>query len=158
LSEVIAPSKSSTSMSEPGDEPTRRAIGLAVSGIALTLAGVVGYFVVVLRFGGLFPGIRNDALPSWVLVAFGLGLAGLAVQRATRGRRALATAAAVVNVIVAGAFVAMLTVGLALPSAAGPSIGFPAPSFTLADQTGRTVRLEDFRGAPLLLVFYRGHW
>ena len=23
---------------------------------------------------------------------------------------------------------------------------------------GQTVRLEDFRGAPLLLVFYRGHW
>ena len=26
------------------------------------------------------------------------------------------------------------------------------------DPSGKTVRLSDFAGAPLLLVFYRGHW
>ncbi|TMA62512.1 MAG: redoxin domain-containing protein [Deltaproteobacteria bacterium] len=45
-----------------------------------------------------------------------------------------------------------------MPPASGPPIGAPAPAFALVDQRGGTVRLEDFRGAPLLLVFYRGHW
>ena len=144
-------------MAERGSQSTRAA-WLAAAGLALTVAGVVGYFVVVLRFGGWFPRVRNDALPSWVLLALGLGIAGLAVQRATPGRRTAAAIAAGVNVLVAGAFVAMLTFGLALPAAAGPRVGRPAPGFALADQTGKTVRLEDFRGGPLLLVFYRGHW
>jgi peroxiredoxin len=46
----------------------------------------------------------------------------------------------------------------ASPSAPGPPVGAPAPAFALVDQRGKIVRLEDFRGAPLLLVFYRGHW
>ncbi len=32
--------------------------------------------------------------------------------------------------------------------------GDPAPDFALPDQTGNTVRLEDFRGKRLLLYFY----
>ena len=32
----------------------------------------------------------------------------------------------------------------------------PAPDFTLADYTGKTVRLSDFRGRNVLLVFNRG--
>jgi cytochrome oxidase Cu insertion factor (SCO1/SenC/PrrC family) len=62
------------------------------------------------------------------------------------------------NGVVAGALAAFLYVALALPPASGPAVGAPAPTFALADQSGKTVRLEDFRGAPLLLVFYRGHW
>jgi hypothetical protein len=93
-----------------------------------------------------------------MLVGLGLALALLGIVRASRGRRRLSLIAAGVNVVVAGAFTTMLTVGSSLPPAAGPVIGEAAPSFALADQSGRTVRLEDLRGAPLLLVFYRGHW
>ena len=32
--------------------------------------------------------------------------------------------------------------------------GDPAPSFSLADQSGQTVSLEDFRGRTLLVYFY----
>jgi hypothetical protein len=145
-------------MTETRSEPATRAAWLAASGLALTLVGAVGYFVVLLRFGAWFPGVRNDAVPSWILLALGVTLGLLAVARATRGRRVLAAVAAGVNVLLAGAFASMLTVGLAVPSAAGPSIGQPAPPFALPDQAGRTWRLDDFRGAPLLLVFYRGHW
>ncbi len=36
-------------------------------------------------------------------------------------------------------------------------LNVPAPDFTLADFTGRTVRLSDFRGkSHVLLVFNRG--
>jgi hypothetical protein len=61
-------------------------------------------------------------------------------------------------VLLAAAFAGLLYVAWVVPPADGPAIGRPAPGFALADQSGRTVRLEDFRGSPLLLVFYRGHW
>lgn len=34
--------------------------------------------------------------------------------------------------------------------------GEPAPDFELADIQGRTVRLSQFRGGPVLLAFLRG--
>jgi hypothetical protein len=145
-------------MSETRSKSITRAGALAAGGLALTLAGVVGYYVVVLRFGGWLPGVRNDAVPNRVLMGLGLALALLAIAHATPGRRRVALILAGVNVVVAGAFTAMLTRGTALPAASGPAIGQLAPVFALADQSGKTVRLEDFRGAPLLLVFYRGHW
>jgi peroxiredoxin len=36
------------------------------------------------------------------------------------------------------------------------SINTPAPDFELADATGKPVRLSDFRGRIVLLVFNRG--
>ena len=133
-----------------------RSFLLAAAGLALGLGGVLGYFVVVLRFGAWLPRVRNDAIPIWIVIVFGLGLSVLAVVRARR--RTLPAALAGLNLLVAAAFAAMLYVAWVVPPASGPLIGAPAPAFALTDQNGRTVRLEDFRGAPLLLVFYRGHW
>jgi len=40
-------------------------------------------------------------------------------------------------------------------AAAGvPTVGSPAPEFSLPDQAGRTVRLADFRGKWVVLYFY----
>lgn len=33
-----------------------------------------------------------------------------------------------------------------------------APSFSLPDASGGTTTLESFRGEPVLVVAYRGHW
>ena len=33
-----------------------------------------------------------------------------------------------------------------------------APDFTLEAADGRAVTLSQFRGRPVVLVFYRGHW
>ncbi len=129
---------------------------LAATGLALGVAGVVGYFLVALRLGAWLPSVRNDAIPNWILVALGLALSALAFVRARR--RVLPALLLVVNVAVAAAFAAMLYVVSVVPPASGPLLGVPAPAFALIDQSGRTVRLEHFRGAPLLLVFYRGHW
>jgi peroxiredoxin len=41
-------------------------------------------------------------------------------------------------------------------SALGP--GTPAPDFTLLDQAGEPVSLRDFRGRPVVLVFYPADW
>lgn len=37
-------------------------------------------------------------------------------------------------------------------------VGVSAPEFELPDQEGRPVRLSDYRGYPVLLVFIRGDW
>jgi cytochrome oxidase Cu insertion factor (SCO1/SenC/PrrC family) len=34
----------------------------------------------------------------------------------------------------------------------------PAPDFTLNDQDGKPFTLSSLRGAPVVLVFYRGYW
>jgi peptidoglycan/LPS O-acetylase OafA/YrhL len=139
-----------------GREGGSRSPRLAAAGLALGVLGVVGYFVVVFRFGAWLPSIRNDAVPNLILVALGVGLSALAVLRTTR--RLVPGLLLGLNVAVAALFLAILYVISAVPPAAGPPLGAPAPGFALVDQSGKTVRLEDFRGAPVLLVFYRGHW
>jgi hypothetical protein len=136
--------------------PSGRSLRLALLGLVLGFAGVVGYFVLVLKFGAWVPGARNNALPSWLLIAGGLTLSLVAVGRARR--RLAAIALLLANVSVAGLFASLIYVSFAVPAANGPAIGSPAADFALADQTGRTAHLADFAGKPLLLVFYRGHW
>ncbi|MGD2206620.1 MAG: peroxiredoxin [Anaerolineae bacterium] len=46
--------------------------------------------------------------------------------------------------------------GPAPASVLGP--GTPAPDFTLTDQAGEPVTLRDFRGRPIVLVFYPADW
>jgi len=133
-----------------------RAALLAALGLALGVAGMISYFPLVVHFGAALPRLRNAAVPNWIVVALGLALAVLALVRA---RRRLVPGLLVgLTAVVAAAFAAMLYVATALPVRAGPTVGAPAPDFALVDQSGATVRLADFRGAPLLLVFYRGHW
>jgi len=40
------------------------------------------------------------------------------------------------------------------PVATGPAVGDAAPLFTLPDTEGRPVALSDFRGGPVVLVFF----
>jgi hypothetical protein len=136
----------------------RGSLALAGLGLVLGIAGVVGYFVLVIHFGAWLPGARNHALPSWLLIAVGLALSVLAVVRARRGRRLVSSLLLVLNFAAAGAFANLIYVKFVVPEARGPAVGSRAADFALADQTGKVVRLGDFTGKPLLLVFYRGHW
>jgi hypothetical protein len=136
----------------------RPRLALAALGLGLGLAGVIGYFVIVVRFGAWWPRLRNDAALNWLVVAAGVVLSCLAVTRTRPGRRLGVGVLAALNVALAAAFAWFLYVAVAVPRASGPAVGVAAPDFALADQDGTTVRLADFRGKPLLLVFYRGHW
>jgi hypothetical protein len=138
------------------DEPRPTATWLGASGLGLTALGIIGYFAVALRLGAWLPTVRNDAIPNWILIGLGLVLSTMALIRARR--RVLAGILFGLNVALAAAFTFILYVFSAMPAVAGPPIGAPAPAFALVDQSGKTVSLDDFRGAPLLLVFYRGHW
>ena len=136
-----------------------RPTAFAALGLALGLAGVAGYFAIaVTNLAAWLPRVRNDAVPNWILVAAGLTLSAGAIVRATPGRRLAPGIMLVLNAVVAAAFAALLYIMPAVPEAAGPTVGAAAPDFTLPDQTGRTIRRDDFQGKPLLLVFYRGHW
>jgi hypothetical protein len=143
--------------------PTERAAsrpatgrGFALLGLLLVLGGIVGYFVVVFRFAAWLPSVRNNAAPNWMLVAAGVGLAIIAIRRAPTAR--LAKVLLGVDLVLAGLFAALLYVLPVVPSASGPAIGASAPDFALRDQSGAIIRLAEQRGAPVLLVFYRGHW
>ena len=129
---------------------------LAAAGFLLVLAGVVGYFVIILSAPALVPYLRN-AVPNWLVIGAGVLLSILAVRRAGAGRW-LPGVLLGVNVVLAGLFASFLYVTTALTGEGGPAIGRPAPDWALRDQTGETIRLADFHGSPLLLVFYRGHW
>jgi hypothetical protein len=135
-----------------------RATALALLGVFLVMAGVVGYFVIVVRFGGLLPNVRNDPVVIWLVIAAGVALSILGVRRA-RGRRKIVPAIVLgLSLVLTTAFGAFLYVLLQVPATSGPAIGSAAADFALVDQHGATRRLADFRGRPLLLVFYRGHW
>lgn len=137
---------------------TSRTTRLAIAGVLITLLAVVGYFVVLFHFAASIPWFRNHAFPYWLAVALGGVLTLRAVLRAPRGRRLVPSVLLGVEGMLTVLFALFLYVVAAVPPATGPAVGLPAPGFALPDQTGRTVRLEAFRGHPLLLVFYRGHW
>jgi hypothetical protein len=130
---------------------------LALGGLLLVLAGVVGYFAVILSVQPWVPYVRNDAIPNWALIVAGLAFSITAVRRAGAGRW-LSGVLLGLNVVLAGLFAAFLYVTTAVSGTGGPPVGQPAPDFSLQDQSGRTLSLGDFHGSPLLLVFYRGHW
>jgi len=136
--------------------PPRVFWGLAAASLVLVLTGVIGYFVIVFHLGGWLPSVRNNALPNWFLVGLAVGLSILAIRRAPTAWTPKLLLG--VEVVLAGLFAAVLYVVTAVPAATGPALGAPAPDFALVDQSGKTVRLSDLRGAPVLLVFYRGHW
>ena len=54
-----------------------------------------------------------------------------------------------------GCVISLLALGAVTPGGEPPRVGDPAPDFALADQTGATVRLSDFRGKKsVVLAFY----
>ncbi len=129
----------------------RKAMGLALTGLLLSLAGPIAYMVLL-----DLPMFRRTGLPAWALLASGLGCAGVAAVRDTRLRVRLAAGGAPLLAI---AFVVGFFGLSALPEATTLTGLETAPEFTLPDHTNAPVSLRDARAAgPVLLVFYRGHW
>ena len=79
-----------------------------------------------------------------------------ALNRATMGEIEAVVVSAAAAALLAG-YVFVLS--SSLPSTDGVvAVGQPAPQFALPDQSGTTVRLADFAGRDLVVVFYRGFW
>src|SRR5262249_30087776 len=118
-------------------------------GLLLGLAGVVGYFVVVLFAGGRLAAVRNDAIPNLLIVGLGFACSVLGVARARRGARRLAGVLAGLNVGIAAWFVWLLFGMSRVPIAAGPVIGSTPADFALAAPDSHAIHLTELRGAPL---------
>ena len=138
---------------------TPRIILPALAGAAISWAAMLTYFLVVPFH---WPDLRDAGHPNVVLAAAGVSLCVLALVRATAGRRRRVAAWIL---LVLGFLPAALLAGYIyyfswrLPGEEGVvRVGEAAPAFRLKDQEGKERTLEEFRGKPLLLVFFRGHW
>lgn len=129
----------------------------AAAGLLLGLGAVLSYFTVITTtLGPRFPWLRNVPLLNFVLLVAALWLS----WRGVRAGRWPARVAAVTNLALAGLF-AFYVFGLSsmLPAASGaPRVGEAAPEFSLVSDRGETVTLGELKGAPVVLVFYRGFW
>ena len=81
------------------------------------------------------------------------------LQLPRRGRIA-APVLAVLNVVLACFFGCHLFAASSHlpPAAQAPAMGSPAPDFELQDEHSVAVRLSEFRGRNVVLLFYRGFW
>src|SRR5262245_40233909 len=124
----------------PDRKPRFRPASLALLGFLLVVIGVVGYFVVVLRFGAFLPTVRNHPVPNWLVIAAGLALSVLAIRRGHGQGRVVPALLLAVGFLLTSAFGAFLYVMLRVPATSGPAIGSTAADFALADQHGQTRR------------------
>jgi cytochrome oxidase Cu insertion factor (SCO1/SenC/PrrC family) len=67
------------------------------------------------------------------------------------------TVAAILGFATYSTYVYALSDTLAVAEAA-PQIGDEAPGFRVVDPDGRVFDLHEYRGGPVLLIFFRGQW
>lgn len=122
-------------------------------GVAVAVAGLVSYFTLAVKV----PALRDVPVLNIGLVLAGVSLSAVALVRRRSWWSALGLA---VSVLAAAALLGYVFVlSEQLPGAErAVAVGSPAPAFELADQDGAPVRLADFSGRPLVVVFYRGFW
>jgi hypothetical protein len=130
-------------------------------GPLLTFAGMISYF----QFFARFPSLRDFPWINLPLVLIGLGLSGLGWWRAFSQRSRLWVKIAgsigmAFSLLVGGFFVAyVFAISYTLPAVTAKSLETAvAPDFGLSDHAGKLVRLSDYRGSKVVIVFYRGHW
>lgn len=126
---------------------------LAWIGPVVSIVALISYFTFFARF----PDLRDSAWVNILGVVVGLGLSIAAIVR----RKSLwSVAGALLSIACATLLVGYVFVlSNQLPtSETAIRTGQAAPVFELPDQNGRTVRLTDFEGSQLLVVFYRGFW
>ncbi len=131
------------------------------AGPLLTFGGMTTYFMFFVRF----PALRDVPWLNLPIVWLGLYLSGLGVWRAF-GRPAsyrgkilgpLGLLFSLAVGLLFNLYIFSLSYKLPEPSAATLALD-AAPGFSLPDEQGRLVDLEDLRGRKVVLVFYRGHW
>lgn len=140
--------------------PRRRRNHMIWIGLLVTVAGALSYFLFFVRF----PPLRDFPWVNLPLVVLGLGLSTLGVWRAFlqpavfRGR-VFAPLGFAFSLLLATAFVFYIFWLSDLPEASDVARNLVrAPDFALASTDGETVRLSDFLGEKVVLVFYRGFW
>lgn len=130
-------------------------------GPVVTFAGIVSYFLVFARF----PALRDFPWLNLPLTLAGMAVSAFGLQRAItrpeifRGRW-LGAAGLALSLLLGAFFVLyVFRFSYLLPAPTTATLSLDeAPDFALAANGGETVRLSDFRGRKVVLVFYRGFW
>ena len=130
-------------------------------GPLITFGGAVSYFLFFARF----PALRDFPWVNFPLVLGGLILSFVGLRRAFdkasayRGKW-LGWLGTLFSLLVGGMFGwYVFYYSYSVPPVSAKTAGLEfAPEFELVDQEGRHVRLSDFRGRKVVLVFYRGFW
>ena len=122
-------------------------------GALISVFGLVSYFTTFARF----PAVRDIPWINIPLVVTGLTVSIFAIRRRLSF---ISAAGAVFSAACASLLIAYVFVlSNQLPDTEGAvEVGAEAPAFALADHEGTVVSLADFRGQPVVLVFYRGFW
>lgn len=130
-------------------------------GTLLTFAGLVSYFQFFVRF----PALRDFPWVNLPLVLSGVGLSGYGLWRAFSGRarrwvKIVGSVGLLLSLLVGGFFCAYIFgISYMMPAPRTTTLELAeAPEFALPDHSGEVVRLSDYRGSKVVLVFYRGHW
>ncbi len=130
-------------------------------GFVLVVVGATSYFLVFVRY----PLLRDFPWLNLPLVLAGLLLVAWGVRRAfdqgrTLGAKIAAALALLLSLALAGLFTTYIFyLSYQLPADRGVAqIQTVAAEFALQDQNQHTVRLSDYRGQKVVLVFYRGFW
>ncbi len=130
-------------------------------GPLVTLAGIVTYFLVFARF----PVLRDFPWVNLPLTIAGMAISAFALQRAVthprtfRGRVSGSVGLALSLLLGAFFVLYIFRISYYLPAPTTTTLSLEqAPDFALTATGGETVRLSDFRGRKVVLVFYRGFW
>jgi len=145
-------------MSALGEHAAARRNHLTWIAPLVVFCAAVSYFTVF----AMIPLLRDFPWLNLPLIGAGLLLSWLALRRARAERRGRATAwvGLTVSVLLAGLFSGyVFWLSYQLPGQEpAVAVGSLAPDFSLLDQEQRPTTLSEFRGRPVVLVFYRGHW
>lgn len=134
-----------------GRPKQRQALGISILALLLTIGGPMLYMALMTNSW-----IRASGAPAFVLMFLG---SMLGIRAIARDRRLVIRGIGLLSPLLTILFAYIFFWGLKLP----PSQTFDsltiAPAFTLPDEEGRAVSLDEVvSSGPALLVFYRGYW
>lgn len=128
----------------------RRGWPIALLGLLFALAAIPAYMLTMDNAM-----LRRTGLAAFLSYGIGSLLALIAWRRGRWGTWIMSS----LTLLLTGTFAGMFVFATRLPAATTIQNLSIAPDFTLPDQAGAPVSLQEARGKDrVLLVFYRGHW
>ncbi len=147
-------------MTPPTAGPQRRRNHAIWLGVVLVLVGLLTYLYSI-----RFPALRDFPWVNLPLVLAGVIVSAIGFWQAIwrpsvyRGKilggLGLALSLAITIFFIYGVF--FLTARVPAPTSTSLAMTV-APDFTLMNQSGEPVRLSQYRGQKVVLIFYRGYW